>query len=74
MREFSPFRRFLYGQHDYTVLRTTLGVVLPGLIIILICGHVTVGFASALGAFCISMVDVPGPLGTKHKQMLSATL
>lgn len=74
MREFSPLRRFLCGQHAYTVLRTTLGLVLPGLVIILIYGQVTMGFASALGAFCISLIDMPGPLGTKHKQMLSATL
>ncbi|ARP81112.1 hypothetical protein CAL12_09825 [Bordetella genomosp. 8] len=66
--------RFIYSQHAFTALRTLLGVMLPGGYGVLIFDDVDLALGLALGAFCVSLVDIPEAFRKKPRRMLGATL
>ncbi|AOB30828.1 hypothetical protein AKI39_09185 [Bordetella sp. H567] len=65
---------FLHGQHAFTALRTLLGVVLPAGCALALYGNMEVAIGLALGAFCVSLADIPEALPRKPRRMLAATL
>ncbi|ANN71607.1 FUSC family protein [Bordetella bronchialis] len=66
--------QFVHGQHIYTALRALLGVVLPALCALAISGSMEAAIGLALGAFCVSLNDLPETLRRKPRRMLAATL
>jgi uncharacterized membrane protein YccC len=67
-------RRFLLSQHFLTALRMTVGIALPSSLLMLVFEHELAGLAFAIGALSVSMVDLPGALAQKHREMLGAAL
>ncbi len=62
-------RYFLFGQYLADGVRMTMEVVLP----VIICaqfGRIDIGFTLALGAFCVSISDAPGPVEQKRNGMI----
>jgi len=61
-------KSFFYSQYFSDGLRTTLGVLLPSLILAYF-NHFDFGLSLSLGALCISVIDTPGPLLHKRNGM-----
>ncbi|MEO6850211.1 MAG: FUSC family membrane protein [Mucilaginibacter sp.] len=61
-------KSFFYSQYFSDGLRITLGILLPSLILTRFHQFDT-GLALSLGALCISVVDIPGPLLHKRNAM-----
>ncbi|OZI23684.1 hypothetical protein CAL26_09635 [Bordetella genomosp. 9] len=66
--------QFLYSQHAFTALRTLLGVMLPAGYGVLMFDDVDLALGLSLGAFCVSLVDLPEAFRRKPRRMLGATL
>ncbi|CAM3699584.1 Integral membrane protein YccS N-terminal domain-containing protein [Bordetella sputigena] len=66
--------QFLYSQHAFTALRTLLGVMLPAGYGVLMFDNIDLGLGLALGAFCVSLVDIPEAFRLKPRRMLAATV
>jgi uncharacterized membrane protein YccC len=74
MIDAGKFKQFIYSQHAYSGLRMAIGTVLPGAVLIVFFNLPLQGISCALGAFCISLIDLPAPLWRKHRHMLFGTL
>jgi len=59
---------FFYSQYFSDGLRTTLGVLLPSLILAYF-NQFDLGLSLSLGALCVSVIDSPGPLVHKRNGM-----
>lgn len=60
---------FLFSQYLADGIRITLEIILP----VIICarfGRIDIGYTMALGALCVSISDVPGPVGQKRNGMI----
>jgi uncharacterized membrane protein (TIGR01666 family) len=66
-------RSFLYSQYFADGLRTTIGILLPALLM-LYFGRLQQGIVLSLGAICVSMADSPGPVSHKRNGMLYSLL
>lgn len=62
-------RYFLFSQYLADGVRTTLEIVLPVFIAALF-GHIEMGYTIALGALCVSVSDIPGPVEHKRNGMM----
>lgn len=60
---------FFYSQYFSDGLRITIGVLIPALIFNQL-NQLMVGINFALGALCVSVVDIPGPLLHKRNSMM----
>ncbi|MCC9135054.1 FUSC family membrane protein [Pontibacter silvestris] len=58
-------KHFLFSEYFADGVRTTIGVLLPALILTQF-GQLQTGFPISIGALCASLTDVPGPV--KHKR------
>ena len=58
-------KNFLFSQHLADGIRTTLEIVLPTMVYAQ-SGKIETGITISLGALCVSISDVPGPV--KHKR------
>lgn len=67
------FQYFFSSQEFSDGLRTTLSILLPGLVLGVL-GHLVDGLTVSLGAVCVSLTDMPGPVRHKRNGMLAATL
>ncbi len=65
----TPLRYFLFSQYFADGIRITLEVVLPAFICASV-GLPGLGLTISTGAFCASICDAPGSLGTKRKALL----
>ncbi|MDN0077215.1 FUSC family membrane protein [Crenobacter sp. SG2303] len=74
MLDSASVRRFLYSQHIFTALRMTIGIALPAVVLMIGMGQIAIGMACAIGALCVGLIDVPGPLRRKHREMLGCAL
>jgi len=61
-------KSFFYSQYFSDGLRTTLGVLLPSLVLAYF-NHFDLGLSLSLGALCVSVIDTPGPLLHKRNGM-----
>ncbi|UOQ78428.1 hypothetical protein MUN84_07610 [Hymenobacter sp. 5516J-16] len=66
------FQYFFTSQEFSDGLRTTLSILLPGLVLGLY-GDLVDGLTVSLGAVCVSLTDTPGPMVHKRNGMLAAT-
>ena len=63
---------FVFSQHLADGVRTTLAIILP-VILFAQLKMMGTGLAIALGALCVSLSDMPGPLNHKRNGMLYCT-
>ncbi|AKQ45020.1 membrane protein [Rufibacter radiotolerans] len=61
---------FFYSQNFYDGIRTTIGVLIPSLLMAYL-GHLQWGIAMSLGAIGASLADAPGPVLHKRNGMLA---
>jgi uncharacterized membrane protein YccC len=73
MRYSIEIRKFLYSQHLFSGLRISLGIVLPGIVLLFLFDTQELAFTVASGAIAASVVDLPGPLKYKHNEMLACS-
>lgn len=64
---------FFHSQYFTDGLRITFGVLLPSLVFVQF-GKFDVGISLSLGALCVSVVDIPGPLTHKRNAMALCNL
>lgn len=62
-------RYFLFSQYLADGFRVTLKIILP-VIVFAQFGEMATGLTIALGSFCISICDIPGPIESKRNGML----
>ncbi|MCW3480687.1 FUSC family protein [Neisseriaceae bacterium JH1-16] len=74
MLDSTALRRFLYSQHFFTALRMTIGIAAPAVVLMIGFGQIAIGMACAIGALCVGLIDVPGPMRRKHREMLGCAL
>ncbi|WP_347556531.1 FUSC family membrane protein [Robbsia sp. KACC 23696] len=74
MRYSIEIRKFLYSQHLFSGLRISLGIVLPGIVMLFVFDAQELAFTVASGAIAASVVDLPGPLKYKHNEMLACSV
>lgn len=65
----SSLQYFLFGQNFADGLRTTLVVLVPALLLLYL-GQPEAGIVISLGALCVSVTDLPGPLRHRRVGML----
>ncbi|AHJ99117.1 FUSC family protein [Hymenobacter swuensis] len=70
---FRSLRYFFSGQEFSDGVRTTLSILLPGLVLGW-HGDLNTGLTMSLGAVCVSLTDIPGPPAHKRNGMLAATV
>jgi uncharacterized membrane protein YccC len=70
MRYSIEIRKFLYSQYFFGGLRMAIGVSLPAVLCLVVFHNADLGFTIATGALGACVVDMPGPLKYKHKEML----
>lgn len=66
-------RGFFYSQYFSDGLRTSLGILIPSLVLNFF-GNFSLGITLSLGALCVSVVDTPGPVIYKRNAMAVTTL
>ncbi|GAA4348814.1 FUSC family membrane protein [Hymenobacter saemangeumensis] len=62
---------FFFGQNFSDGVRITLSILLPALVLAQL-GHFAEGLTISTGALCLSITDMPGPVGHKRNGMLAA--
>jgi uncharacterized membrane protein (TIGR01666 family) len=72
-RQTREIKYFLFSEYFSDGLRITLGVLLPSLIFAWY-GQVEMGLTMSLGALCVSITDIPGPVLHKRNGMLICNL
>ncbi|MGN6640730.1 MAG: FUSC family membrane protein, partial [Mucilaginibacter sp.] len=66
-------KSFFYTHYFSDGLRTSLGILLPALILNYV-GKFELGLTLSLGALCVAVVDTPGPLIYKRNAMAVCSL
>lgn len=66
-------RFFFFSQYFADGLRITLEILLPALIFSYF-GHFATGLIVSMGAFCVSITDIPGPVSHKRNAMFFCTI
>jgi uncharacterized membrane protein YccC len=66
--------KFIHGQQLFWSLRITLGCALPAIWLMVPMQLPVQGMAAGVGAVCVGILDVPGSLRTKHREMLICAL
>ena len=72
-RQTREIKYFLFSEYFSDGLRITLGVLLPSLVFAWY-GQVEMGLTMSLGALCVSITDIPGPVLHKRNGMLICNL
>ncbi|CAN7421407.1 FUSC family protein [Trinickia sp. LjRoot230] len=70
MRYSIEIKKFLYSQYFFGGMRMAIGVSLPAVLCLIVFHKADLGFTIATGALGACVVDMPGPLKYKHKEML----
>ncbi len=66
-------KSFFYSQYFSDGLRTSIGILLPALIFNYL-NRFDLGITLSLGALCVSVVDIPGPVSHKRNAMAVCNL
>ena len=66
-------KSFFYSQYFSDGLRTSIGILLPALIFNYL-NRFDLGITLSLGALCVSVVDIPGPVSHKRNAMAICNL
>src|ERR1700759_250742 len=66
-------KSFFYSQYFSDGLRISLGILLPSLILNYL-NRFDLGITLSLGALCVSVVDIPGPVIHKRNAMAVCNL
>lgn len=72
-RQAREIKYFLFSEYFSDGLRITLGVLLPTLFLAWY-GQIEMGLTMSLGALCVSITDIPGPVLHKRNGMLICNL
>lgn len=72
-RQAREIKYFLFSEYLSDGLRITLGVLLPSLLFAWL-GQLEMGLTVSLGALCVSITDIPGPVLHKRNGMLLCNL
>ncbi|MGV3503799.1 MAG: FUSC family membrane protein [Adhaeribacter sp.] len=72
-RQAREIKYFLFSEYLSDGLRITLGVLLPSLLFAWL-GQLEIGLTLSLGALCVSITDIPGPVLHKRNGMLLCNL
>lgn len=67
-------QRFLYSHHFVSGVRRGAGIVLAFVVIWLMPSDSTQPLIAALGAGCVALIDQPGPLPNRIKEMIGGLL
>ncbi|WP_215782552.1 FUSC family protein [Paludibacterium sp. B53371] len=67
-------RKFVYGQSLFWSLRVALGTFLPCLLLLVWLDRPVSGLAAATSALYVGLIDLPGPLSGKRREMLWCAL
>lgn len=62
-------QRFIYSHHFVSGMRRGLGVLLAFAFAALFAGGTDAGMIAALGALCVAIIDQPGPLQQRIREM-----
>ena len=65
----SSVQRFIYSHHFVSGARRGLGVVLAFVIATVLTKDPNTGMIAALGALCVAIIDQPGPLHQRLREM-----
>ncbi|WP_426667329.1 FUSC family membrane protein [Mucilaginibacter sp. McL0603] len=66
-------KSFFYSQYFSDGLRTSIGILLPALVFNYL-NRFDLGITLSLGALCVSVVDIPGPISHKRNAMAICNL
>lgn len=66
--------KFIYGQQLFWTLRITLGTCIPALWLMVSMQMPVQGMAAGIGALSVGILDLPGTLRVKHREMLVCAL
>jgi len=66
--------KFIYGQQLFWTLRITLGTCIPALWLMALMQMPVQGMAAGVGALSVGILDLPGSLRIKHREMLVCAL
>ncbi|WP_291909235.1 FUSC family membrane protein [Chitinophaga sp. CB10] len=66
-------KTFLYSYHFSNGLRTTISVVVPSLVF-MVLGQLELGIAMSMGALCTALSDVPGTIIHKRNGLIISTI
>jgi uncharacterized membrane protein (TIGR01666 family) len=66
-------KSFFYSQYFSDGLRTSIGILLPALVFNYL-NRFDLGITLSLGALCVSVVDIPGPVSHKRNAMAICNL
>jgi uncharacterized membrane protein (TIGR01666 family) len=66
-------KSFFYSQYFSDGLRMSMGILLPALVLTYL-NQFTLGITLSLGALCVSVVDIPGPVVHKRNAMAICNL
>jgi uncharacterized membrane protein YccC len=67
-------QRFIYSHHFISGIRRGAGILLVFALGLLLPGSSSQALIAALGAACVALIDQPGPLGLRMREMLGGML
>lgn len=75
MSSLQDIRKYLYSQHIFSAVRMTLGIVLPSSLLIFAFGLNLAGFACAVGALCVALIDTqPSSFTIKLRELAGCSI
>jgi uncharacterized membrane protein (TIGR01666 family) len=63
------YKSFLYSHNLTDGIRITVGILVPAFVMLYL-GHLPVGIVMSIGALCVSVTDIPGPIRYRRNEML----
>ena len=72
-RQTNEIRNFLLSPYFSDGVRITIGVLLPSLILYQF-DLLHIGVTISLGALCVSITDIPGPIAHRRNAMIVTTI
>lgn len=70
----ASLRRFLYSHYFFTGVRQAVGMLLPVLLVAGLLDQYVLGLAATFGAFCVAIIDQPGPHWHRVNQMFGGSV
>uniref|UniRef100_UPI004048882E FUSC family membrane protein n=1 Tax=Orrella sp. TaxID=1921583 RepID=UPI004048882E len=67
-------QRFVYSHHFVGGLRRGSGVVVAFALVTLVLENPTAGLIAVLGALCVALIDQPGPVSVRIREMLGGLI
>ena len=69
MESLKQYKSFLYSYNLTDGIRMTVGILVPAFVM-LYFGQLPIGIVMSIGALCVSVTDIPGPIRYRRNEML----